>query len=200
MSRFMLYCCAVLSVSLFGCANEPAAAPENAIAVVPEPAPIQEDPKQDGIGNKVADLFDHAKSKTPSLKDAKKWLTDAGDATGQTADDTMTWVNDAFKSLRDNGLTSAGTAKEWVAEDWKSINAWEYKVVSIDLAEVAENPKLLEETLNENGKLRWDCFHVADTLGKTQFYMKRQKKSYLKNVPLKDMLKLIPLLDSDGGQ
>jgi len=27
--------------------------------------------------------------------------------------------------------------------------------------------------------------------------MKRQKKSYLKNIPLKDMLKLVPLLDSE---
>jgi hypothetical protein len=175
------------------------------MAVVTEPVPNQDEKKQDGkqeggIGNKVADLFDHAKSKAPSLDDAKKWLSDAGDATGQTADDTMNWVNDAYKSLRDNGLTSATSAKDWVAEDWNSINAWEYKVVSVDMSKVVENPKLLEETLNNNGRLRWDCFHVSENLGKTQFYMKRQKKSYLKNIPLKDMLKLIPLLDTDGGQ
>ncbi len=33
----------------------------------------------------------------------------------------------------------------------------------------------------------------------TKFYMKRQKRSYLKNLPLKDVLKLVPLLNTDGG-
>ena len=201
MSRMLFLLVAVLYVSLTGCAEQPAAAPENGMAAIQDPRANEAEAEEDGtIGKKMADLVGQAKESAPSLEDAKKWLSDAGDATGQTADDTMKWVNDAYKSLSDNGMTTAKNAKDWVAEDWNSINAWEYKVVSVNMTELSDNPNILEETLNANGKLRWECFHVSDNSGTTRFYMKRHKKSFLKNVPLKDMLKLIPLLDVTDGK
>ena len=198
MNRFFYIVLSVFLVVAPGCANEPAA-PANGLAVV-EPQQETQETKQedDSISGKVANLLGQAKEKTPSLDDMKKMLSDAGDATGQTADDTMKWVNEMYDSLSKQGLTHAKDAQTWVAEDWNAINAWEYKVVSVDSKQIASNPEVLEEKLNEAGKQRWECFHVSDGIGGTMFYMKRQKKSYLKNVPLKDMLKLIPLLD--GGE
>lgn len=201
MYRSLFYSFILLSFVVCGCAEQPAAAPENGLAMVQDPKAAQDDAKDDEtISKKMASLVDQAKENTPSLDDAKKWLSDAGDATGQTADDTMKWVNETYKSLSENGMTSAKNAKDWVTEDWNSINAWEYKVVSVSMADVVENPELLEQTLNANGNHRWDCFHVSESSEMTRFFMKRHKKSYLKNVPLKDMLKLIPLLDAANGQ
>jgi len=58
--------------------------------------------------------------------------------------------------------------------------------------------QVAEGKLNEAGKSRWECYHVSDLPGGMRFFMKRQKRSYLKNLPLKDVLKLVPLLD--GGE
>ncbi len=186
---------AIICISC-GCANEPPA-PMNAIAVAAEPQ--QQTDEKGGIGGKMADLVEQAKSKAPSLDDVKKMLNDAGDATGQTTDDTMKWVNEIYKSLSDRGMTSAKSAGDWVAEDWSSMYAWQYKVVSVDSKQIADNPEVLAEKLNESGEQRWECFHVSDGIDGTMFYMKRRKKSYLKHVPLKDMMRLIPLLDNDNG-
>jgi hypothetical protein len=194
MNRSVLLCLATACGIFTGCANEPVAPIANVAATQQEQS---KEGVADGIGSKVTDLLEQAKSKTPSLDDMKKMLSDAGDATGQTTDDTMNWVNEMYKSLSDRGLTSAKSAGDWVAEDWNSMNAWEYKVVRMG---DEQTPEILAEKLNESGKNRWDCFHVSETTSGTTFYMKRQKKSFLKNVPLKDMMKLIPLLDNDNGQ
>ena len=194
------------SILFCACANEPVVVAPGAVApgaVAPGAAaaaqqPVQQEQQEEdgGIGKRVTDLFGKARANAPSFDDMKKMLSDAGDATGQTTDDTMKWVNETYKSLSDRGLTTAKNASEWVAEDWNSINAWEYKVVSLTQAE-SKIPALLEKTLNEAGNQRWDCFHVSESAAGTKFFMKRQKKSYLKNIPLRDMLKLIPLLDNE---
>ena len=179
MFRFALPGLAVITLSLAGCASEPAA-PANGVA-----AAAQQEKESGGMASLA--------------QKAKNMISDASDATSQTADDTMDWVNEMYKSLSDRGLTSANNAGDWVAQDWNAINAWEYKVVNVDHKQIAENPEVLSEQLNENGKHRWECFHVSDVNSGTIFYMKRQKKSYLRNIPLKDMMKLIPLLDNDDG-
>ena len=165
------------------------------------PIPVQQstqadpesDPLSEGFGGAVSDLMKKAKQSAPSMQVARKWLNDAGGATSETADETMEWVNKTYKYLSDQGLTTAKDAKEWVSEDWNAINAWEYKVVEAGTADV----ELLDAALNESGKARWECFHVSESPAGTRFYMKRQKRSYLKNIPLKDLLKLVPLLDSN---
>ena len=196
MYRSISFAFVIISCVVSGCANEPAA-PANGIGAVA--APKEQEAEEGGIADKMANLVKKAKANTPSYDDVKKIINDAGDATGQTADDTMNWVNEMYKSLSDRGLTTAKSAGDWVSEDWNAINAWEYKVVNVESKQIADNPEVLSETLNESGKHRWECFHVSDGTSGTTFFMKRQKKSYLKNIPLKDMMKLIPLLDNDDG-
>lgn len=183
MFRFASPVLVIIALTFSGCANEPAAPASGEVAATA----VGEQQEQDG--GRMAAL----------VKKAKNLISDAENATEQTADDTMDWVNEMYKSLSDRGLTSAKNAGDWVAQDWSAINAWEYKVVNVDHKQIAENPEVLSEQLNENGKHRWECFHVSDVNSGTIFYMKRQKKSYLKNIPLKDMMKLIPLLDNDDG-
>ncbi|QEG23872.1 hypothetical protein [Mariniblastus fucicola] len=203
MKRTLKLAVIAIACLVAGCANEPVA-PGNGVAAVAqaqqEPIADPQPEKSEGIGDKFSDLVEQAKSKAPSLDDMKKMIGSAGDATGQTADDTMKWANEMYKSLSESGMTTTTNVKDWVAEDWSNINAWEYQVVTVESAQLVENPGILQEKMNEAGKLRWECFHVSDGPGATMFYFKRRKRSYMKNLPLKDMLKLVPLLDSGGEQ
>ncbi len=190
----LLICC------LFqGCADE-----GNGLAVAAKP--VQEEIKNpaeppvapnDGLLNKMAGLLEQAKSSTPSVDDMKKILSDTGEAAGGTADDTMNWAHDTFVMLKGKGETASDNALDWLKDDWNAMNSWEYSVVSISAEDLASDPSLLESKLNESGKLRWECFHVSDNSTGMKFFMKRQKKSYLKNIPLKDLMKLVPLLDGE---
>ena len=147
----------------------------------------------------AADLLNQTKDASGnfSVKKAADWmkdqLDDAAEAGGSTAEGSLDWANEMYESLKKQGLTTAGSTTEWVAQDWRKMGVWEYKVVQLeDLS-----PIEIEKKLNELGKQRWECFHVMPLAG-TQMYFKRPARSYLKNIPLKDMLRLIPMLDGSG--
>lgn len=150
-----------------------------------------------GVLEKMSSLVKKAKSKAPSVEDVKKMLSDAGEATSQTADDSMEWVEEAYHALSDQGLTSAKSASDWLKNDWNSMNTWEYQVLSVSGEAISTTPNVLEAKLNQAGARRWECFSVSESDSGITLFMKRQKKSYLKNVPLKDMMKLVPLLDGE---
>ena len=148
---------------------------------------------------KAAELLEKAKSSGgDGAKQATEWmqqfLGDAAESSGETAQETMDWANDMYQSMKKQGLTTAGSATEWLSEDWNRIGAWEYKVIVVDDL----SPSELEKKLNEMGAQRWECFHVSSTADGQTMYFKKHARSYLKHVPLKDMMKLIPLLDSGG--
>lgn len=181
--------------SCIGCSSEPVA-PAKTVTAIKTAQEVQYTEGESSFSDKFDDLVDHAKSNTPSMDDVKTMLTSVGDTTEKTTDDAMAWANEMYKSLSEQGKTHTGNVKDWIAEDWNNASAWEYQVISVD----DNDPAMLQEKLNEAGKQRWDCFHVSDGGTATTFYMKRQKKSYMKNLPLRDMLKLVPLvplLDSE---
>lgn len=170
----------------------------NNAAAAALPQQVDEAQSEDGVLDKMSDLVKKAKSKAPSMEEMKKMLSDAGETTSQTADDSMKWVEEAYNSLSKRGLTSAKSASDWLKNDWNSMNTWEYQVLFVSAEEMSSTPDVLESKLNEAGARRWECFSVSENKTGIKFFMKRQKKSYLKNVPLKDMMKLVPLLDGDN--
>jgi hypothetical protein len=136
-------------------------------------------------------LFKKAKDAgQTTASNAGDWISDqvsgAMDATGTAAQGTGDWVSETFDSLKNNGMTSANNATEWVQEDIQNMNAFEYKVVPKQSSD--------EAMMNKLGKERWDCFAVDAT----SLYYKRQRKSYLRNVPVKDLLKFLPMGGGDG--
>ncbi len=190
----VFFCLSLLCCFPVGCDNPSVAGGKSNPVQAPVPTEVTEDQQEaGGIGKAVSDIVDQAKESVPTIEGARKWLNDTGEATGQTAEDTLKWVNDTFRSLSDQGMTTATDAQQWVSEDWHAMGAWEYKVLVTEDGD----SRMVEEKLNDAGKSRWECYHVSDRPGVLRFYMKRQKRSYLKNLPLKDVLKLIPLLD--GG-
>ena len=65
----------------------------------------------------------------------------------------------------------------------------------------AADTAAIETTLNEYGADRWDCFWIDRQDSNLVLYLKKPRRSYLKAVPAKELLKLVPLLDGgDGGK
>ncbi len=85
---------------------------------------------------------------------------------------------------------------DWLKSDMKNIGAWEYKVLEISLTDPVE----LETKLNLIGQDKWECFWIKENENKAIMLFRKPKLSYLKILPVKDLLKLIsPTGDEDGG-
>ena len=179
-------------------------APIDSTATVNEPSESLKPPptqarEKPGILDRASDLYNKTKQAGIAGNAAKKWLSetyqDASESGGQTAEETAKWVNDMYKSLKDQGLTTASDAGQWLSDDLRNMNAWSYKVVPIAVNE----PEEAEKRMNELGKQGWECFHVSEQESGTVFFFKKSNKSYLKSIPVKDLLRLIPLMGSDNG-
>ena len=57
--------------------------------------------------------------------------------------------------------------------------------------------RAMEKRLNDLGASRWECFWVETTGTKKRFYMKKAGRSYLKQIPSTDLLKLLPGVGSE---
>ncbi len=145
-------------------------------------------------------VADNQAAKPDAPSDPTGWVTERWDRAvsegNQTVAQTTRWVTDLYQAAKDEGLTRANSVKEWVTDDWQSKGDWQYKVVTLDPSDAAA----VEQKLNELGQDRWDCFHVEATDDQWTFLMKRPKRSYLKNLPLRDLANILPMISSDGEQ
>ena len=207
MQKFCLAFSMLFLATAVGCEAQsapatPPQAPAKPVAVDKLPAtnvafaeqPPQQDESDNGVLSAAAALLQKAReSGATNATDAAKWVQQQASGGAQVAEDSAAWVGDMFQSLKSRGLTTADNVSDWVTDDFKSMGGWEYKIVE-GLPD--------EEKMNELGGSRWECFHVAPpTLahGPMVFFYKRQKRSYLRNIPMKDLLKLMPLM-SNGGE
>lgn len=158
-----------------------------------EPATQETDPKDSrSLLGKASDLFNKAKEKgAESAKNATGWVQEkyngTAGATSDAADGAMKWANDTFESLKAKGMTTANSTSEWLSSDWKNMESWEYKVVSNPPTEATE----LESQLNQLGADGWECIDIRDN----RLVFKKQRESYLRRLPFKDLLKLAPLMN-----
>lgn len=155
---------------------------------------IQE-PAEEGMLQRAGDLFDRAKSTTgETAKGAKDWVQDkiggAADASSAAAEDTLKWATDTFESLKSQGLTTASDTSQWLSQDWKNMESWEYNIVAFSQKTDEEK----SQQLNELGKNGWECYHVSGTDAAQKFYLKKRKESFLRHLPFKDFIKLVPLM------
>ena len=149
-----------------------------------------------GLFGKARDLYDKGKKAAEMSNKAQRWLSDAIDETGaaDAGEDVKDWANKMFKSLKDQGLTTAGDAQEWLSEDLKNMNGFQYKVMRI----TTDSPEKMEKDLNQLGSEGWECFHVSENNQNQTMFFKKAKNSYLKKLPVRDMLRLIPLMGGGG--
>lgn len=159
----------------------------------------EKDESSKGVLGTAGRLLDKAKSKGGSAAvGASQWVQDkidgAANASGQTADDTWKWANETFEALKAQGLTTSKTTSDWLGQDWKKMESWEYKVVTIDGTDDE-----LAERLNGFGKQGWECFNAENkSAGMVRFYLKKPTFSYLRQLPFKDVIKLVPMMNMEG--
>ena len=111
----------------------------------------------------------------------------ASDTTGNAVEGSLDWANQTFKTLKDQGLTTASSTGQWLSEDWQNMESWKYKVLATNSIPAEQ----LEAKLNELGKQGWECFSVDDQ----RMIFKKASESYLRRLPFKDILRLAPLLN-----
>jgi hypothetical protein len=112
-----------------------------------------------------------------------------------SVDKNLFW--DKAKELYDKAKRSGETVPEdisdWMKEDIQKAGDWEYKIVTVGI----ENDADIERTLNELGAERWECFWIGKSGENLRLFMKRTAVSYLRGVPMRDLLKLVPQEDSN---
>ena len=156
--------------------------------------------RADRLFNKASDIFKKATdSSNENAATSKEWILDkiqeATDSGGAIGEDAAQWATDMFDSLKEKGLTGAGDAREWLTEDIRNMNAYKYKLVKVSFDDL----EALEDQLNHLGQLKWECFHVAEHGGETIMFFKKERRSILQNLQVKDMMKLIPLMGEQGN-
>jgi len=191
--------------------NRPAVAPAKDDAVVRvqeegKPSDLPKLPSENSATDTVEDdsvlskagkmVGDAATKSVKSASDAGQWVQDKlGDATktgAQSASDTWEWANETFESLKSQGLTSAQTTSQWLGQDWKNMESWQYQIVVLE-----GEPTEVAKKLNEFGEQGWECFEVTETgPSSTKFYLKKPTFSYLRQLPFKDVIKLVPLMNA----
>ena len=96
-------------------------------------------------------------------------------------------IKGKLEELKSDNLEKSEKAKNWIEEDIQRIGDWEYKVIKMRSSNIEE----IEETLNELGTDRWECFWVQKREEEIVFYFKKPQISYLQKIPKGELLKMI---------
>ena len=150
--------------------------------------------------DRVTTLYENAKaSGETSADNVHDWISELYETarlSGEsTADDTSEWVKGLYKQAREAGETSAASAKNWIEDDIQQIGSWQYKTLEVRQTDSVD----IVPQLNKLGADRWECFWVDQQDDRTTFYLKKAGRSYLRHLPSKDLIRLLPMLGGDGG-
>jgi hypothetical protein len=91
------------------------------------------------------------------------------------------------KSATAKGKKLAEDTGSWFKTDFQKIGDWEYKQVSLPLAEISS----LEDRLNALGTERWNCFWVQPAGTNLHLLFKRPAVSYLHKLSQIDFMRLL---------
>ena len=189
-----------------GCQRQDDVKPEDTATPAVKTPPIQKTPAEvegddDDDLKRLKTLYDKAKSTGKTKADTtKQWLAeayeDAKSNGGSTADETQKLIDRLYRQAKQSGETTAGSAKDWVVDDFRKLGSWQYKTVRISTTD----PTQIEAELNKLGAERWDCFWVDKDDSTITFYLKRTRRSVLRQLPARELLRLLPLLGGgDSG-
>ncbi len=105
---------------------------------------------------------------------------------------TLKEVKDLYEKAKEAGEEVPADLYEWIREDIGRINTWEYTILAVDPNTRGD----LKEGLEKLGKDRWECFDSFNSGTEIVLIFKRPARSYLRHLPLKDLLRVLP----DGGE
>ena len=96
-------------------------------------------------------------------------------------------IKKKFEEAKSDDKELSDKAKEWIEEDIKKIGDWQYKVLRMKY----EGTVKLEQTLNELGNERWECFWVEKEDETVILMFKRPVVSYLQKIPKGELFKML---------
>lgn len=117
-------------------------------------------------------------------------------------------VGDDFASLVRQRLAQYQPVAEQLrkrsANELQKLGQWEYKVVSARTSDTAT----LTAVLNQWGEQGWECFEVVSATplvagnlpSEHLLFFRKHKGSWLSQIPIRDILKLLLYLSSEPGQ
>ena len=97
-------------------------------------------------------------------------------------------LKDDYERMKKSGKQWSQNATEWIKKDIKKAGTWEYKIVTTKLDDL----QMLEMELNRLGQKRWEFFWVEREEDKIIMFFKKTRTSYIRSIPAKEMLKLVP--------
>lgn len=178
-----------------GDGDQPRAA-EAEVIVLEEAPPGDEASEQEKADYwaRVREQYESAKVKSMELVEKTK------DAAGDYYDKARDATGEAYNQAKDTTVGWYENARDWTQEDLKKAGSWHYRVVIIDKNDLIRHPESVQDTLNELGAERFECFWVEpldDSHTRMAFFFKKSGFSYLKSIPAQQFWRMLP--SGDGG-
>jgi hypothetical protein len=114
-------------------------------------------------------------------------VPDDGPAT-EAARDAWRQIEDLYQRAVERGEKVPDDVAEWAREDLRRIGRWEYRIEKFAHAD----DEALEAHLNRLGRERWECYWLRPEADGTTLFLKRPARSYLRQIPVSDLLRLLP--------
>ncbi len=93
-----------------------------------------------------------------------------------------------FQAWYDRSREAGEKGRDWIIKDIKNIGDWEYLVVTLQ----ADDEEDLSRQLNKYGQDRWEAYWVQKKIHGIQFFFKRPVRTYIKHIPVGDLLHMMP--------
>ena len=98
-------------------------------------------------------------------------------------------VRRIYEQAREKGEDLSGGFYEWMRKDIAQYNIWEYRILTVASG---DDEKIAEE-MNTLGEDRWECIGVSTQKSRLTLVFKRRPASYLRHIPVKELLGLFGL-------
>lgn len=169
-----------------------------AVETATQQAEVEPVTPEKGVGTKLKQAFSGfqkgAEGVAGDVSDfAGKAMDGFSNTGGQATEAATEFVTNAYQTAKEKGETEITNARDWVMDDLKKGGAWEYKVLTLTDAGAAD----AEEQLNNLGSGRWECYAVVPVGATRTYHFKRPVRSMIRNLPAKELLRLLPLLGGD---
>jgi len=95
-------------------------------------------------------------------------------------------VRELYEKAKEMGADVPADLYEWVKQDIQNIGDWEYQVL-----ELGSGSQAVQARLNDLGNERWELVWVERDGEALRLYLKRPVRSYLRQIPLSQLLKML---------
>ncbi len=106
------------------------------------------------------------------------------------AEEALERARSLYDRAREASDSASGNVVDWTTEDIKRIGDWEYRIEQLATSDVT----VLSERLNEWGTERWEVYWIEHPATESAYtvFMKRPARSYLRHIPVGDLLRMVP--------